>query len=63
MASSALNGLRVASKLAAHHLGVLAVLRRLRRRERSLILRYHAVAPDDPARPPRYRTFADQEIR
>ncbi|TMA79432.1 MAG: hypothetical protein E6J72_11250 [Deltaproteobacteria bacterium] len=47
MASSALNGLRVASKLAAHHLGVLAVLRRLRRRERSLILRYHAVAPDE----------------
>jgi len=46
MASRALNGLRVASKLAAHHLGVLAVLRRLRRRERSLILRYHAVAAD-----------------
>ena len=47
MASRALNRLRHASKVAAHHLGVLAVLRRMRRRECSLILRYHAVAPDD----------------
>jgi peptidoglycan/xylan/chitin deacetylase (PgdA/CDA1 family) len=47
MSSRALNRLRHASKLAAHHLGVLAVLRRMRRRDCSLILRYHAVAPDD----------------
>lgn len=48
----ALNRLRHASKIAAHHLGVLAVLRRLRRRECSLILRYHAVASDDAPPPP-----------
>jgi len=47
MSSRALNRLRHASKLAAHHLGVLAVLRRMRRRDCSLILRYHAVASDD----------------
>ncbi len=52
MASRALNRIRSASKVAAHHLGVLAVLRRLRRRERSLVLRYHAVAPDDAPSPP-----------
>ncbi len=48
---SALDRLRDASKVAAHHLGVLAVLRRLRRRERSIILRYHAVAPDEAPLP------------
>lgn len=36
--------LRTAVKLAAHHLGLLALLRRARRRERCLALRYHAVA-------------------
>ncbi len=49
MTSRALNRLRHASKVAAHHLGVLAVLRRMRRRDCSLVLRYHAVAPDDLA--------------
>lgn len=53
MASRALDRLRDASKVAAHHLGVLAVLRRLRRRDRSIVLRYHAVAPDE-APPPAY---------
>src|SRR5512140_338874 len=52
MASATLIRLRDASKLAAHHLGVLAVLRRLRRRGRSIVLRYHAVAPDDAPLPP-----------
>lgn len=52
MSSRALNRLRHASKVAAHHLGVLAVLRKLRRRERSLVLRYHAVAPDETPLPP-----------
>jgi peptidoglycan/xylan/chitin deacetylase (PgdA/CDA1 family) len=51
MSSRALNRLRHASKLAAHHLGVLAVLRRMRRRDCSLILRYHAVAADDVPAP------------
>jgi peptidoglycan/xylan/chitin deacetylase (PgdA/CDA1 family) len=46
-----LNRLRDASKAAAHHLGVLAVLRRLRRRERSIVLRYHAVSPDTDPEP------------
>jgi peptidoglycan/xylan/chitin deacetylase (PgdA/CDA1 family) len=47
MASPTLNRLRNATKLAAHHLGLLALLRRARRRECSLVLRYHAVAPDE----------------
>jgi len=42
----AVNGLRNATKLAVHHLGLLSLLRRARRRDCSLILRYHAVAPD-----------------
>ena len=46
MSSRTLNRLRWATKLSAHHLGLLALLRRTRRRERSLVLRYHAVAPD-----------------
>ena len=46
MASRTLNRLRTATKLAAHHLGLLALLRRMRRRDCSLILRYHAVAAD-----------------
>ncbi|MBI3770084.1 MAG: polysaccharide deacetylase family protein [Deltaproteobacteria bacterium] len=58
MSSRALNRLRDASKIAAHHLGVLAVLRRLRRRERSIILRYHAVASDETPVP----TYAGPEI-
>jgi peptidoglycan/xylan/chitin deacetylase (PgdA/CDA1 family) len=58
MSSRALNRLRDASKVAAHHLGVLAVLRRLRRRERGIILRYHAVASDDEPAP----TYAGPEI-
>jgi peptidoglycan/xylan/chitin deacetylase (PgdA/CDA1 family) len=53
-----LDRLRDASKVAAHHLGVLAVLRRLRRRERSIVLRYHAVAPDDAPLP----TYAGPDI-
>ena len=47
MSARALNRLRDASKVAAHHLGVLAVLRRLVRRNRAIVLRYHAVAPDE----------------
>jgi peptidoglycan/xylan/chitin deacetylase (PgdA/CDA1 family) len=43
------NGLRNASKLAVHHLGLLRLLRRVRRRDCSLVLRYHAVAPDGAA--------------
>src|SRR5258705_4759967 len=58
MPSRALNRLRHASKVAAHHLGVLAVLRRLRRRECSLILRYHAVAADETPLP----AYAGPEI-
>jgi peptidoglycan/xylan/chitin deacetylase (PgdA/CDA1 family) len=58
MPARPLNRLRHASKVAAHHLGMLAVLRRLRRRERSLVLRYHAVAPDDVPSP----TYAGPEI-
>ena len=46
MSSRTLNRIRWATKLSAHHLGLLALLRRTRRRERSLVLRYHAVAPD-----------------
>ncbi len=42
----AVHRLRGATKLAVHHLGVLALLRRARRRARSLVVRYHAVAPD-----------------
>ena len=45
MTSRMLNRLRTATKLAAHHLGVLALLRSTRRRGCSLVLRYHAVAP------------------
>jgi peptidoglycan/xylan/chitin deacetylase (PgdA/CDA1 family) len=45
------NRMRWASKLAAHHLGLLAVLRRMRRRERCLVLRYHAVSGDDVPAP------------
>jgi peptidoglycan/xylan/chitin deacetylase (PgdA/CDA1 family) len=41
-----LSRLRHAGKLAVHHVGVLALLRRVRRRGRSVVLRYHAVAPD-----------------
>src|SRR5436305_101763 len=58
MASRALNRLRDASKVAAHHLGVLAVLRRLVRRDRAIILRYHAVAPDETPFP----AYAGPEI-
>ena len=47
MAPRMLNRLRTATKLAAHHLGVLAMLRHTSRRGCSLVLRYHAVAPDD----------------
>jgi peptidoglycan/xylan/chitin deacetylase (PgdA/CDA1 family) len=47
--TGALDRLRTAAKLAAHHLGVLTLLRRVRRRERCLVLRYHAVAPADAA--------------
>ncbi len=45
--SATLERLRSAAKLAAHHLGLLALLRRARRRERCLVLRYHAVAAGD----------------
>jgi peptidoglycan/xylan/chitin deacetylase (PgdA/CDA1 family) len=45
--SAAATRVRATAKLAAHHLGMLALLRRARRRGRSLIVRYHAVAPDD----------------
>lgn len=58
MPSRALHRLRYASKVAAHHLGVLAVLRRLRRRECSLVLRYHAVASDHTPFP----TYAGPDI-
>ena len=58
MSSRALDRLRDASKVAAHHLGVLALLRRIRRRERSIVLRYHAVAPDDAPLP----AYASPEI-
>ena len=51
MTSDAIDHMRAATKLAAHHLGLLALLRRARRRERSLILRYHAVVPDGAAAP------------
>lgn len=42
----ALDRLRAATKLAAHHLGLLAVLRRMRRRDCALVVRYHAVCND-----------------
>jgi peptidoglycan/xylan/chitin deacetylase (PgdA/CDA1 family) len=47
--ATALDRLRTATKLAAHHLGVLALLRRARRHGRCLVLRYHAVAPAEAA--------------
>jgi len=46
-----LNRVRTATKLAVHHLGMLDMLRRMRRRGCSLVLRYHAVAPDDSPAP------------
>lgn len=49
--SATLESLRRAAKLAAHHLGALAVLRRLRQRERSIVLRYHAVSADTTPEP------------
>src|SRR5882724_2501386 len=58
MSARALNRLRDASKVAAHHLGVLAVLRRLVRRDRAIVLRYHAVAPDETPFP----AYAGPEI-
>jgi peptidoglycan/xylan/chitin deacetylase (PgdA/CDA1 family) len=58
MSSRAISRLRDASKVAAHHLGVLAVLRRLVRRDRAIVLRYHAVAPDETPFP----AYAGPEI-
>lgn len=50
--------LRTATKLAVHHLGILALLRRARRRARALVVRYHAVAADGLPAP----TYAGPEI-
>jgi peptidoglycan/xylan/chitin deacetylase (PgdA/CDA1 family) len=57
MPSSVLTKLRAATKLGVHHLGLLALLRRVRRRDCGLVLRYHAVAPDD-----RPGTYAGPDI-
>ena len=55
---SGVNRLRAVTKLAVHHLGVLALFRRARRGTRALVVRYHAVAADGLPAP----TYAGPEI-
>lgn len=55
---SGANRLRAVTKLAVHHLGVLALFRRARRGTRALVVRYHAVAADGLPAP----TYAGPEI-